>query len=222
MADEIMTAAECATLRQECIARIQANIDSYLRDRDWTDALSDWLTGSTPTVQKVLNDICCRGTGTGRSGCDCDQIKQYVKDQDAVIAKLEAYIGAGNFATFPMATPLATSGPAGMRPAEASCCIRRIIDLMEEWFRSGADSPIEATGTLYQGIYLYAKMIGHVLISLGLTLIRANPFNSYVVKKSFGVDITDINHARAEIELGRSRVFRDMLRRVYALCCCES
>ena len=40
------------------------------------------------------------------------------------------------------------------------------------------------------------------------------------VKSVFTGDRTEFNKAHAEVELGRSRAFRNMLLDIYALCCC--
>ena len=216
MADEIMTPEECARLRTSLILEIQNGIDDYIDGRSWSEEFSDWLSNSTPTVESVIARICCKGEDPG---CDCEEIKQYVKDQDAVIAKLEAYIAAGNFTTFPATTALATSGPLGIRP-NASCCVLKIVEQMEAWtaWRDGSPYP---TLTFAHGVYLFMKSIGHVFIDLGAKLVKASPLETWAMKKMTGTDITDINQARAEIELGRSRAFRELLKQMYALCCCR-
>ena len=147
--------------------------------------------------KRLVDDTCCKEE---RNGCDCEQVAKYCEDQANVIAKLEKYIAAGDFTTFPQHTVLATSGPAGIRPKDVTCCIKKAIEIMEAWTTSSSSdfAPV-FTDTFWAGVYMFG--VG--------------------VKGIFTGDRTEFNKAHAEIELGRSRAFRNILLDIYALCCCE-
>jgi len=187
MPGDTITKEECKARRRELIQRIE---DELEEERSFLDDLFGW----GPTVDDVLAKICCKGE---TNGCDCEEVLQYYKDQTAVIKKLEAYLAAGKFTSFPKTTPLATAGPLGIRP-KASCCVKKAVDHMEALFGPLGEG-LMPTPTLIAAFYLTFK---------------------YFAIQS-GRDLADFNRARAEIELGRSRAFRQLLFDIYALCCCR-
>jgi hypothetical protein len=185
--------------KEECKKRREAIRESIKKRVDFENQWGVPTALTADEIFKKLVDVsCCKGE---QNGCDCDQVAQYCADQADVIAKLERYIAADDFTTFPAHSVIATSGPAGIRPKDACCCIKKAIEAMEAYTTSNtSDFAPTFTDTFWAGIYMYGLLIKGVWTG----------------------DRKEYNKAHAEIELGRSRAFRNMLLDIYALCCCEN
>lgn len=190
MPGDTITKDECKERRKNLLREIEDQLDE---DRDWLESFFGW----GPTVNDIVDDICCRGES---NSCDCEELLQWYKDQTAVIAGLEAYLKAGDFSKNwkkPTTITGATAGPLGKRP-KVSCCLRKVIDFMET-VTTPLGEGMMPTQTGWETIY-----IGNIF-----------------VKAMFSGDKSEYFRAGAEVELGRSRRLRKMIFDVYALCCCE-
>jgi hypothetical protein len=66
-----ITKDECEKRRKALLTAIQDELDD---DKDWLDSLFGW----GPTVQEVVDGICCKDK---ENGCDCEELLQWWKDQ---------------------------------------------------------------------------------------------------------------------------------------------